>query len=564
MEKNVQDILANLPGKEIMAQWPPEAVNAIEALKACVLNNEFEKEMLVAVLKEGYEKKIAELTDLYDKQLNELKEAIYALQRKLNTNSQNSGIPPSQDPFRTKGNGDKKEPDGTQPGPEDKDNGKPDDSDTNQAQDGKSVASDTAKPAKRKQGGQKGHEGHSQKLCQTKDIRPIPPVRCPCGCGEIINLKPSQIHQHIELPESFAHVIHYWLLEGTCAHCGQTVKASPSSIPMEHQTGYGSNFTAIVGALIAVLGGTRRSVLDFIVNSGFFKTENGESIPLSLGTLNNLVDRCSDALTQPLAKIREVAHTAPINYIDETSWPMFGPQGAFNCWLWTMSSPFAVYFNIHRNRNTEAFHELRGDWFGYLVSDGYRLYRKWPEEFRQSCLAHLLRNAKKWKEDPDKDISRGGEQLYKELCRLDKMQPETLTKGKWRAWVMRVRKIFKKFAGQRNGLGALATRLQDTFASLSTFLRIQGVEPTNNRAERSLRTPVTRRKVSFGSTSKKGLRWIERAISVLMTCRLHGWSFFNILRDGVNHVLKGTPQRLFQFNRLKRKARCLRRQMGLA
>lgn len=96
-------------------------------------------------------------------------------------------------------------------------------------------------------------------------------------------------------------------------------------------------------------------------------------------------------------------------------------------------------------------------------------------------LARLLRNAKKWKEASDKDMPRGGEQLYKELCRLDKMQPDSLTGGQWRLWVMRVRKTFKKFAEQDNGLGALVACLQDIFASLSTFLRIQGVKPPNTR-----------------------------------------------------------------------------------
>lgn len=46
MEQKVQDILANLPGKEMMAQWPLKAVNAIEVLKNCVLNDQFEKDVV--------------------------------------------------------------------------------------------------------------------------------------------------------------------------------------------------------------------------------------------------------------------------------------------------------------------------------------------------------------------------------------------------------------------------------------------------------------------------------------------------------------------------------------
>ncbi len=86
MEKNVQDILANLPSKEILAQCPPEAVNAIEVLKDCVLSHELEKRMLVVALREEQDRKIAEQAAYYEKQLNELREIVYALQRKLNTN----------------------------------------------------------------------------------------------------------------------------------------------------------------------------------------------------------------------------------------------------------------------------------------------------------------------------------------------------------------------------------------------------------------------------------------------------------------------------------------------
>ena len=494
MEKKVKDILANFLGKVI--QCTPKVVNAIEALKDCVLNEQLGNKILVVPLRDEYGRKIAKLTAYYEKQLNELREVIYALQRKLNTNSQNSVILPSQDPFKARGSGDK-------------DDSMSGNTETNQEQDSKSAQS--AKPARRKQGGQKGHKGHRQKLCKTNDIRPVLPERCTCGSDEFINLKLMHILQHIELPVLLAHVIHYALMKGTCAHCGKIVKASVSSIPQEHQTGYGSNFTAFIGAIVVALGCTRRPLLELIVDSGFLMTEEGEPLPLSLGTLNKLIDRSSTALELPLKKIREFAHTAPINYIDETSWPIFGPLRQVKYWLCIMSSPYVVYFNIHRNRSREAFHELIGEWFGYLISDGLRVYWSWPFEFRKSCLTHLFRHAKKWKEAPDKDIARGRKQLYNELCRLNKMQPDTLTEAYWQAWVMRARNIIKNYAEQSNGLSILVARLRDTFESLSTFLCIRGVtvEPMNHRAERSLRIAVAGCKISFGRTSEMGHCRIE-------------------------------------------------------
>ncbi len=61
MEKKVDDVLATLPGIEIMALWPLPAVKTIEALKACVLRERLEKELLAVDLREGYEMQIHEL-----------------------------------------------------------------------------------------------------------------------------------------------------------------------------------------------------------------------------------------------------------------------------------------------------------------------------------------------------------------------------------------------------------------------------------------------------------------------------------------------------------------------
>ena len=160
--------------------------------------------------------------------------------------------------------------------------------------------------------------------------------------------------------------------------------------------------------------------------------------------------------------------------------------------------------------------------------------------------------------------SRGGERLYKEVIRLVQMQPETLTRGKWQGWVMRMRRLLRDLAKRSDALGTLASRLNDTFESLSTFLRIRGVDRTNNKSERTLRPAVTRRKTSFGCTSEQGQRWMERALSVMMTCRLHRWSFASILRDNVRHTLAGTQPDISQFDDLKKIARAERRLLGLA
>jgi len=68
---------------------------------------------------------------------------------------------------------------------------------------------------------------------------------------------------------------------------------------------------------------------------------------------------------------------------------------------------------------------------------------------------------------------------------------------------------------------------------LWTFVDVQGIEPTNNRAERALRPAVIYRKLSFGTQSAAGSRFIERMLTVSETCRLQGRSIFAYLTTAV-------------------------------
>ncbi|MGH2591120.1 MAG: hypothetical protein ACRDGW_10035, partial [Actinomycetota bacterium] len=74
-----------------------------------------------------------------------------------------------------------------------------------------------------------------------------------------------------------------------------------------------------------------------------------------------------------------------------------------------------------------------------------------------------------------------------------------------------------------------------------TFVTVSGVEPTNNAAERSLRGPVIHRKLSHGTRSDDGERFIERALSASVTCRLQGRSLFAYLAGLLTAHARGQP-----------------------
>lgn len=77
--------------------------------------------------------------------------------------------------------------------------------------------------------------------------------------------------------------------------------------------------------------------------------------------------------------------------------------------------------------------------------------------------------------------------------------------------------------------------------NLWTFVEVAGVEPTNNAAERALRHAVIWRKLSFGTQSATGSRFVERLLTVIETCRRAGRNAFAWLTEAVRAAFGGQP-----------------------
>jgi transposase len=86
-----------------------------------------------------------------------------------------------------------------------------------------------------------------------------------------------------------------------------------------------------------------------------------------------------------------------------------------------------------------------------------------------------------------------------------------------------------------------ARNLLKRWPALWTFTLVEGVEPTNNHAERGLRGAVIYRKLSLGSQSESGEHMIERLLSVSQTCRLKRRSLFAHLADALSARTRGDP-----------------------
>jgi transposase len=412
-----------------------------------------------------------------------LQARVEALEAQLKKNSSNSNQPPSSDsPFTAK------------PKP---------------------------KPATKKE---RERRGARQQYLQPTEVQELFPERCSCGCADYEEPEPCYTHQVIELPEIELSVLHIILHRGKCSNCGKTVKAH---VPFALRTGFGPRLSALVVELTGVHGDSRRAVQDFL--------QSVFALKISQGAIQKITDRVRQAIKPHYEAIRELVHSAAVNHADETTWKRKGGLE----WLWLLCNAAVAFFSIHKNRTRKAFEALIGEWQGILVSDGYGVYQQWVHG-RQTCLAHLIRRAKGLAERNNPALSKPGEWALSELRRLCRMSKRRPSNGEWSMFYARLMRFIGLYHEQGDEAGQLARLLRRELEHLWLFLEEQGVAPTNNHAERTLRFAVLWRKRSFGTRVDKGDRFVERILSLRQTCRLQGKRVYPVLADAIQSFLHGT------------------------
>jgi transposase len=351
----------------------------------------------------------------------------------------------------------------------------------------------------------------------------VKPAACACGQTACLDTSPYYTHQVIELPEIRMIVRHVVLYEASCPQCGQVTKAQ---VPKERAAGQGPRLTALIGELSGSQRSSRSAVQEFCASV--------LGVRISRGAIQRAVDRVSEAIHPHYEAIAAKAREAKVNYIDETSWYQHGVLA----WLWVMVNTTVALFQVQASRNTAAFKALIKRWAGILVSDGYGVYCQWVYA-RQTCLAHLIRRARGLSERKDLELAGFGRRVLAEWQRLVHWATAPPTAGEVQTWYARLVHLLNQHRARQDEAGTFARTLERELAALWTFMVEEGVEPTNNRAERALRFAVLWRKLMQGTYSEKGDRWVERILSLRETCRLRGMSTFPVLVDAVTCYFNG-------------------------
>jgi transposase len=385
------------------------------------------------------------------------------------------------------------------------------------------------KKSPRKPGGQAGHRGHWRGLAplsRVDQVIEVFPPKCR-HCDSRLSRRMSgqaepRRHQVTELPPIEAHITEYQCQCVVCPECG---KATQAELPREAQGHFGPQLTALIAYLTVVCRMPRRMVRDLL--------EQVLAIPLSLGSIQNSWEEASDAVAEPCAELeQQLPHEAVLNS-DETGYRTSGEKR----WLWVLVAANFVFYKIALTRGAEVLVELLGDVFaGILCSDRCASYLKYHKGEGQFCWAHFKRNILGIQEiGKTTDAERFCRDALALHARLFRLWHRFRDGPGVRYGPINREQLIEKSIPLEKNFFALAVRYLDSrdkdvanlalallkhFERFFAFLRNEGVEPTNNSAERALRCAVQWRKISFGSRSAQGEVAVARLLTVTRTCRM--------------------------------------------
>jgi transposase len=395
-------------------------------------------------------------------------------------------------------------------------------------------------------GGQSGHPGAGRGLRPEDQIDEIvdhyPEVCGGCGSGfGEQQRRPGRRfgrHQVAELPPISVTWTEHRTHQLRCRHC----RARTSGRLPEQIAGspFGPRLQAAVVTLTARHRVSRRGIVE-LARDLFGAT-------ISTGSADAICQRASEALAGPHCQLQDSVLDQGAVHVDETGWRTRGEGRA----LWTATTADAAFFQIAEHCNREQFNALIGtSYSGIVVSDRWNGYAHLEPARRQVCWSHLQR-----------DFRRHADGLAEQKTFGEKGVPLTnQVFAAWRTYQHEHRdrdQLQAELAPVQTELRALledaspksqrtrwhrqfANNLLKVWPALWTFTAIDGVEPTNNPAERALRSPVIHRKLSLGTQSKHGERFAERALSAAVTCRMQHRSLFTYLSDLITAHNRGAP-----------------------
>ena len=449
--------------------------------------------------------------------LSELQETIKELRRQLDQNSQNSSKPPSTDGFKKPVNKNRS----------------------------------LRKKSGKKPGGQNGHTGsylsvlsepdHIEEHCHS-DCK-----KCPhyAECHKTAVVKESRFVVDAVVDVDITE--HDVVSIPCCPLCNREMTGEfPNNVNAYVQ--YGANIEALTVALNTVGAVSVNRTHEIL--SGVF------NIPISTGTINNMVSRCAEKVEPVYAAIGERLIKSPIDHADETGTSVDGKRD----WVHCLSNDQYTFLALHNKRGFKAIKDigLLTDYHGILVHDCWSPYWKLSGVTHQLCCAHILRelngvteNApeQKWasefaelllkmKRSKERAIEQGKDALGSSTLKKYSECYDEIIKLAYEENPVPEKKPGKRGKPKRGKILSLIDRLFKYKGEVCLFLNDLSVPFDNNQAERDIRNVKIKTKVSGFFKTFEGANNYLKIMSFVGTAKKLGKSAY----EAVRFAVIGTPE----------------------
>jgi transposase len=391
----------------------------------------------------------------------------------------------------------------------------------------------------KKPGGQPGHPKHQRALIPTdqcQDVVTVKPKSCR-RCGERLSGSDPQAlrHQVWDIPEIKPLVIEYQLHRLICPDCHETTCGQlPAGVP---QSQAGPRLVALTALLMGCFKQSKRRVALFL--------EQVLNQPCSPGWVVKLQNQATAALTPAYQELAEQLPVEPVLGIDESP----TKEARAKSWLWVFVANSYTVFALRTTRAATVLQELLTDAFDGVVNcDRAKMY--WNVGRPQWCWAHLKRDFQALIDHPHPQVKRLGHDLMRPTRALFRQWARCRDGTISRPEMVRLMEPIRReidalllrgaFSGNPKLIG-MCTPLYKHRDWLWTFLDVNGVEPTNNISERALRPAVIWRKLSFGTQSAQGSRFVETILTIVETCHRQSRNSFEYLTAAMEAHFANQP-----------------------
>ena len=401
------------------------------------------------------------------------------------------------------------------------------------------------KKSGRKPGGQPGHTGHERPQVENPDrIEEVLPQQCK-HCGTALPQAPEQRQttsdvfrrQIVDLPEVIVPVVtEYQYPKLVCPCCQKETRAA---MRPEHEQEIGERLTAAISYLIAMRKMTRRDVQATM--------RDLLGVDISVGSVQKAWEETSVAVQAPYEELERALPTEPVVNSDETGSRTNGDKR----WVWVLCAPWFVFYHIAASRGVEVLVQLLGEAFaGILCSDRCPTYLSYHRGLAQFCWAHLQRTLKGIEEyAASKEAVHFARDMLAAVKLLFALWHQFRGEAGAGKCLLSRKELIERSIPIQKKICRLAARYLDSddrevqnlarafyehWDKLFTFLEHEGVEPTNNFAERTVRIFVLIRKITYGNRSANGEVALARLLTVTQTCKLQQRPVLNYLLAAVH------------------------------